>query len=119
MKFDIECTGANLNLAQPSSVEEMVKFASTYAQNNKGVRHFAILLPFAAIGSYNEAEAEHNGNGTMVWPAPGGHLLQDLNFEYVRLQRLKFVLADRPQLDKIPDEVCHETKQMVRVTRDC
>ena len=108
-----------MNLAQPSSIEEMVNFASTYAQNNKGVRHSAILLPFAAIGRYLEAEAEYNVTHEMIWLEPGSHLLQDLNFEYVRLQRLKFVLADKTHLDKVPDDVCHEAKQMVRLTTEC
>ena len=118
-RFDIECTGANLNLAQPGTVEEMVAFASTYANGNKGKKHLAILLPFSATASYNDAEAQYRGQRVMRWIDAGGHLLTDLNFEYVRLQRLKYVLADKAQTDTVPHSVCQDAKHKVTFTHLC
>ena len=112
-KIDIECTGANLDVAQPATIEEMVAFASLYAKNNKGVKHHAILQPFSALTGYNEAEAWYKGKRRMIWVDNGSHLLQDLNFEYVRLQRLKYVLADKSQIATVPDMVCQDAKKKV------
>ena len=111
VQFDVECTGANLDLPQPNTIQEMVDFASHYAQNNKGVHHLAVLSPFATLESYNGAEAQYNGAGFMIWLESGNHLLTDLNFEYVRLQRLKFVLAEKTNIDKIPDADFSSAKQ--------
>lgn len=110
-KFDIECTGANLNLAQPGTIQEMVDCASHYAEHNQGVKYQAVLLPFSALSSYNEAEAEYNGIREMIWV--GSHMLQDLNFEHIRLQRLRKVLADKAQLKYIADALRQDAKHKV------
>lgn len=112
-KFDIECTGANLNLPQPATIEELVQFASNYTQNNMGVKHHAILLPFSALGSYNAAEAQYNGIRPLSWVESGTELLKDLNFEYVRLQRLKHVLMNNEHLETPSDAVYQDAKQKV------
>ena len=102
-------------MPQPKTIEEMVDLASEYAQNNKGVRHLAILLPFNALGSYNDAERQYHGiRHSLRWQDSVRDLLTDLNFEYVRLQRLQFVLSDRTQIDRISDDVFSDAKQKAR-----
>ena len=114
LKFDIECTGAKLNLAQPDTIENMVKYATKYARNNQGVRYHAVLLPFSALNSYNEAEAQYDGVRQMSWVDHGSNILKDLNFEHVRLQRLKRALADKAQLTTVVPAVREDAKQKVR-----
>lgn len=101
IKFEIECTGAKLDLAQPGTIDKMVQYASDYAQHNQGVRYHAVLLPFSALSSYNEAEAQYEGVRQMSWVEHGSNILKDLNFEHVRLQRLKKALADKAQLKTV------------------
>lgn len=94
----------------------MAAFASLYAKTNKGVKPHAILQPFGAITGYNEAEALYKGKRLMIWVNDGSHLLQDLTYEYVRLQRLRYVLADKSQIATVPDMVCQDAKKKVSFT---
>lgn len=112
-KFEIECTGAKLDLAQPDTIETMVQYASYYAQHNQGVKYHAVLLPFSALSSYNEAEGQFEGIRLMSWVEHGSHILKDLNFEHVRLQRLKKALADKAQLKTVVHAVREYAKHKV------
>ena len=115
MHCNIDCIGAIMAMPQPKTIEQMVDLASEYAQNNKGVRHLAVLLPFSALGSYNDAEAKYSGIRRPVpWEDSVRNLLTDLNIEYVGPWRLQFVLSDRTQLDRISDDVFSDAKQKVR-----
>ena len=81
-----------------------------------GVKHRAILLPFCASGSYSDAEAQHSGTRPLPWIESGSDLLKDLNFEYMRLQRLKHVLMNTGHLERISDAVYQDAKQKVSST---
>lgn len=91
----------------------MVDCASHYAKHNQGVKYHAVVLPFSALSSYNEAEAQYNGIREMGWVEFGSHMLQDLNFEHIRLQRLRKVLADKAQLKDIADALRQDAKHKV------
>lgn len=49
----------------------------------------------------------------MSWVEHGSHVLKDLNFEHVRLQRLKKALADKAQLKTVVQAVREFAKHKV------
>ena len=117
MHCNIDCTGANMAMPQLETMQEMVDLASEYAQNNKGVILLSDILLSCCHSAHWAAtmmqRRYHGIRHSLCWRDSVQNLLTDLNVEYVRLQRLQFVLSDRTQLDMISNDVFSDAEQKV------